>query len=110
MSKLALVLAGAGLFFSLGCATKVKILDAASVSNTHYNQVKNTRLKSVGDISGEFCQETFGESNQGLLDNAITQAQKKNKVHFISNVSFFAKGGCVTVEGEGFRMVRARKK
>ena len=92
-----------------GCATKVKILDASAVSMTHANVPANATLVETGDVSGQFCPDTFGDSGQvGLLDEAIKDAQKKSGADFITNAAFWRENGnCITISGTGQKLQTA---
>lgn len=94
----------AALMLLAGCA-KVRIMDASAVSMTKKKMPNGKRLKQIGDVTGEFCTDTFGDSgNIGLMDEAIKDAQKKSGADFILDARFFAKGGCVSVEGTGAKL------
>lgn len=91
------------------CAHKVKILDASAVSMTHTSIEPNQNLVEIGDVEGEFCPDTFGDSGSiGLLDQAITGAQKKSGADWITNASFWRnQNGCVSVTGTGKKIQTA---
>lgn len=92
------------------CAHKVKILDASAVSMTQDSLAPNQNLVEIGDIESEFCPSTFGDSGQiGLLDQAISNAQKKSGADWIMNASFWRDGnGCISVTGTG-KKIGAKK-
>lgn len=91
------------------CAHKVKILDASAVSMTHSSIEPHQTLVEIGDVEGEFCPDTFGDKGQiGLLDQAISGAQKKSGADWITNASFWRnESGCISVTGTGKKIQTA---
>ena len=85
------------------CAHKVKVLDASAVSMTHSSIEAGQNLVEIGEVESEFCPDTFGDKGQiGLLDEAISNAQKKSGADWIMNASFWRdEKGCISVTGTG---------
>lgn len=91
------------------CAFKQRILNASAVSMTKYSLKKNQTLEEVGEVSGEFCPDSFNDTgNVGLLDEAIKKAQKSNKADFLTHVTFYSQGRCVLVEGTAMRITKKK--
>ena len=106
MRHLNLVILGLSMTLISACAMRTKILDAGAISTTHTHLKEGTTLKEMGPVSGDFCPETFGEGQFGLIDEAVKAAQKKYNVDFISNASLYKnEKGCVSIEGTGQKIV-----
>lgn len=91
------------------CATKVKILDASAVSMTHTALEPGQNLVEIGEVDGEFCSDSFNDKGSiGLIDMAVSNAQKKSSADWITNASFWRMGnGCVSVTGTGKKIATA---
>lgn len=109
MKKMVLIAVVFGGAVLSGCAAKVKVLDAAMVSMTRQSLGPSETLAEKGNVSGMFCPDSFKDKgNQGLIDNAVRNAQEMNKVDFIGNVTVWRDGnGCVSIEGTGFTVKQA---
>lgn len=85
------------------CAHKVKVLDASAVSMTHTSIEPGQNLVEIGEVESQFCPDSFNDKGQiGLLDEAITAAQKKSGADWIMNASFWRdQSGCISVTGTG---------
>ena len=112
MKKLMLIAAIGGGALLSACAAKVKVLDASMVSMTRHSLAPGEALAEKGNVSGMFCPDSFKDSgNQGLIDNAVRNAQEMNKVDFIGNVTVWRDGnGCVSIDGTGFTVKQASVK
>lgn len=108
MRSLIVVLALGSIFLS-ACATKVKVLDASSISMTHFHLNEGEKLRETGPITGKFCPDAFKDKgNVGLIDQATMAAQEQNQVDFITNVSIWREStGCLLIDGTGQKVVRA---
>ncbi len=94
--------------FLVSCAHKVKVMNAAAVSMTHDSVRPGETLSPMGPVSGEFCPDTRNDQGSiGLFDEAVKNAQSKSQVDFIMNASFWAAGTCISVEGDGAKVVSA---
>lgn len=89
-----------------GCAFKQKILDATAVSMSKRSLKKGQKTKEVGTVTGEFCAEMSKSGTFGLMDEAIKDAQRKSKVDFITHVTFYSTGKCVSLEGTGVKVIK----
>lgn len=87
------------------CAVKQKVLDASAVSMSKSYVPKGKSLKEMGDVTGQFCTDSSHKGSMGLMDETIKDAQRRSKVDFIINASFFRKGSCMMVEGTGAKLV-----
>jgi hypothetical protein len=89
----------------VGCATKVKLMNASMVSMTHYNS-KDKELQSAGPVSGQFCPDIMAdEGKKGLIDLSVAAAQEQSGVDFLENVSVWRLGnGCISIEGTGMKI------
>jgi hypothetical protein len=95
-------------FLLSGCAMRTKVLDAAAISMTRSNLNPGETLKEAGPVNGKFCVDTWNDKGSiGLIDNAVTAAQKQSQVDFILSASFWQEGGCIDVEGTGAKIVTA---
>lgn len=85
------------------CAHKVKVLDASAVSMTHNSIEPGQKLVEIGEVESQFCPDSFNDKGQiGLLDEAISAAQKKSGADWIMNASFWRdQSGCISVTGTG---------
>jgi protein involved in sex pheromone biosynthesis len=95
------------LLLAMGCAHQFDLMKAHAVSMKHYHLPQDKKLVKVTDIKSEFCMKSFQFSSGkdiGLIDEVIKEAEKKYNVDFILNASFHAKGSCIILEGEGFRL------
>ena len=95
-------------FLASSCAYRNKILDVPMVSMTHSNVPKGAVLVEKGNVTGNYCASKTDTGNIGLIDEAISNAQKNANVDFISNASFHFESGeaiwhstCMHVEGTG---------
>jgi hypothetical protein len=91
------------------CAHKVKILDASAVSMTHSSLEPGQNLVEIGDVESEFCPDSWSDKGTiGLLDMAISNAQKKTGADWITNASFWRdQSGCISVSGTGKKIQTA---
>lgn len=91
------------------CAHKVKVLDASAVSMTHDSIDPTQNLVEIGEVNSEFCPNSLKDEGQiGLLDEAISNAQKKSGADWIMNASFWRDGnGCISVTGTGKKIATA---
>lgn len=106
MKNLIAILALSSLTF--GCAMKQKIMDVSMVSATHTHVPEGSRLVEKGPVTGKFCADSFKDKGSvGLFDEAIKSAQQQSGVDFISTVSFFREGNCVSIEGTGQKLADA---
>lgn len=105
MKNIFVILMIQSLFF-VGCAHKVKVLDAAAVSNSQYHLKKGQKTKEIGPVSGEFCTDSNDSGSIGLMDKAIDNASEKSGADFIINASFYSKMSCTSVEGTGVKIVK----
>ncbi|MCB9024697.1 MAG: hypothetical protein H6625_00130 [Bdellovibrionaceae bacterium] len=106
MRKSQIILSLIAVAFLGGCAMKTKILDASAVSMKHHYLPEKAKMKSIGEVTGEFCTDSSQEGQIGLMDEAIKDAQAKSKADFITNVTFYSTGQCVTLEGTGHTLVK----
>jgi hypothetical protein len=101
-----LVLAITVALVAFGCAMKTKVMDVSMVSMTHPYLPEGSRLEDKGPVSGKFCADSFNDKGSvGLFDEAISAAQKEHDVDFITTASFFREGNCVSIEGNGQKIV-----
>jgi hypothetical protein len=90
------------------CAHKVKVLDASAVSMTHTSIEPGQNLVEIGEVQGEFCQDSFNDKGDyGLIDMAVQDAQKKSGADWITNAAFWRSGSCVSVTGTGKKLATA---
>ena len=108
MRKSQIILSLAAVAFLGGCAMKTKILDAGAVSMKHAHMPENAKMKDIGEVTGEFCTDSSQEGQIGLMDEAIKDAQSKSGADFITNVTFYSTGSCVTLEGTGQKLVKKK--
>ncbi len=106
MKKSNLILAVLSLAVLGGCTMKTKILDAGAVSMKHYHLKKGKKLKEIGEVTGEFCTDSSDKGQVGLMDEAIKAAEASSGADFITNVTIYVSGSCVTLEGTGFKVVK----
>lgn len=93
------------MFLASSCAMKQRILNASAVSMTKYSTKKKAKVEEAGEVTGEFCADSTGDSGTiGLLDEAIKDAQNKSGADYITNAIFYSKGNCVMVEGMAMKI------
>ncbi len=92
------------------CAMKTKILDTAAVSMTRGPLGQGEKLKETGAVTGRFCPNSFGDKGSiGLIDESVKSAQAENNVDYLLNASFWHEGSCISVEGTGARIAKAKE-
>jgi hypothetical protein len=92
-------------------AQKVKIMDTPAVSMTRDSLEADEKLEKQGPVNSQFCPDSYKDKGEiGLMDEAVRVAQEKNQIDFILNASFWSSVGCISVEGEGAKIVKNFKK
>lgn len=111
MKKSQIIFAISAVVLASGCAMKTKVLDAGAVSMTHQSLKPGQALQEKGQVTGQFCADTFGDKGQiGLMDEAIKSAQKTHGVDWITNATFYlTSASCVSVEGTGQKIVSSNE-
>ncbi len=104
-----LILFASACMLSLGCASKVKVMDVSVVSMTQSFLPPTAKLQEKGPVTGTFCADSGKDKGSiGLFDEAIKSAQTQNSVDFITNVSFWRdEKGCILLEGTGQKLLMA---
>ena len=95
------------LFSLVGCAHRVKILDANAVSMTKYSLKKRQKTKEMKEVEGKFCPDSFKQSGRiGLIDEAVKVAQKDSGADFLTHAVFYREGNCVVATGTAVKIIR----
>ncbi|MCB0412098.1 MAG: hypothetical protein KDD22_06195 [Bdellovibrionales bacterium] len=90
-----------------GCSTPtVRIMESEWTSMTRSQVPRAQDVQEVGPVEGKFCHSTFKSGHYGLMDEAISQAQKNYHVDYIKNATFMMNKAkaCVSVEGIGYKI------
>lgn len=81
-------------------------MGAHMVSMKHEYVPADAKLESVGAVKSQVCADDPNAAN-GLMDEAVSRAQKSKKADFIGSPVFTASGfwvRCVEVSGEGMKI------
>lgn len=75
---------------------------------TQHSKNEGDSLQEMGPVTGEFCANSFSDQGAlGLVDEATKKAQSSG-ADVITNASVWTNGGgCVTVEDQGHKIVKA---
>jgi hypothetical protein len=96
-------------FLFIGCASRsVRVMDASWVSMRHTAPPDNPKkMTRVATIDETYCMEKWSGSF-GLMDEVVKQAEAKHNIDYIKSPIFSKDENrpCVTVIGEGFRIVQ----
>lgn len=92
-----------GLLLASACASRHTILTVPAVSMTR-SSIDVSHLAQPGErVSAEYCEGdepvTSDDHNVGLIDEAVTKAQKQSGAEYLSDVTISQKSSCVMVEG-----------
>lgn len=93
---------------ALACAPRETILTVPAVSMTHPAAPEGKALKPAGRIEAEYCkgddsEQSKGEQNIGLIDEAVLKAQRESEAVYLSDVTISQQGSCVLVEAMAMR-------
>lgn len=93
-------------FALVGCAThKTRLIEAEWASMTRTTVPHSKDVVEVGHVEANYCFSSFKSGDVGLMDEALSAAQKQYSVDYVRNATFYydRQNICVSVEGQGFR-------
>lgn len=86
-----------------GCSARYAIMTAPAVSMTAAAFPEGHRATEGKHVDATYCQGdepvVSKDSNIGLFDEAIMLAQQQAQADYLRDVTIWADGGCIAVEG-----------
>jgi hypothetical protein len=90
-----------------GCCTRYALVQVPAVSMT-IKSAEGQRASKIGPVKVKYCTGDKSISSQdsmvGLMDEAITIAEKQTGASFIADAKFFSDCGCVSLEGTAMKL------
>lgn len=88
------------------CTHRVDLMKVAAVSMKERDLPVGKKLAKTGPITTKFCTSMSSSSGKslGLIDEAVSAAEKEQKIDYILNAYVYTEGSCTFVEGDGARI------
>ena len=94
-----------------GCSARYAIMTAPAVSMTQPSFQPGHQDTAGGHVDAEYCQGdepvSSKDRNVGLIDEAVLKAQQQSKADYLSDVTIWADGDCIAVEGTAMKVTSA---
>jgi hypothetical protein len=102
MKTTLVLLVGAVLPLTFGCAGRYTILSVPAVSMTTPSLPEGTKLQPAGRVQSQYCvgddPVVSQDTNVGLIDEAVAKAQQQSGAQYLSDVTISQDASCVYVD------------